>query len=192
MEQRITASCSQTVRSLEQFCQEQGDNLVRLARQLGVLFAEGGQLLIGANGSMQVLGQLLASDFVFRLDFDRPVLPAISLGSDGVLSGRMAGAGKTEQLLLQHYRALESQNHLLLILSDEADSSALRLVRDEVQEHEQPVALISNNCRSDALMNSDISIGISLGSQNSFRRLELCQFAGHLLCELVEQELFGN
>lgn len=192
MEQRITASCSQTVRSLEQFCQEQGDSLVRLAQQLGSLFAEGGQLLIGANGSMQVLGQLLASHFVFRLDFDRPVLPAISLGSDMVLSSQMTGAGKTEQLLLQHYRALESQNHLLLLLSDEADSSALRLLRDEVQENEQPVALISNNCRNDVLMNPNISIGISLENQNSFRRLELCQYAGHLLCELVEQELFGS
>lgn len=192
MGQRIAVSCSQTVRSLEQFCQEQGDNLVRLARQLGALFAEGGQLVIGANGSMQVLGQLLASDFVFRLDFDRPVLPAISLGSDAVLSSQMAGAGKSEQLLVQHYRALDSQNHLLLILSDHADSSALRLLRDEAQENKQPVALISNNCRNDALMNSDISIGISLGGQDGFRQLELCQFAGHLLCELVEQELFGN
>ncbi|MCF6267406.1 MAG: hypothetical protein L3J57_12800 [Desulfuromusa sp.] len=192
MNQRITSTCRQTVELFEQFCREQNNELIRLAKQLGTLFTEGGHLLIAGNGALQPVAQQLASQFTFYLSFDRPVLPAVCLGSDPVLSGLMSGQGQFEQHLVRHYRALNSQHHLLLLLNDGSSATALKSLRDEVVESEQSIALISYDCRKDPLQNTDVGICLNLATTSAPRQLELAQFVGHLLCELVEAELFGR
>ncbi len=165
---------------------------MRLAKHLGALFAEGGQLLIAGNGSLLPVAQLMASQFSFRLGFDRPVLPAVCLGSDSVLSSRLMGDGQFEQHLVRHYRALNSHQHLLLLLNDGSVATALKVLRDEVLENGQPMALLSYDCQKDPLMCDDIGICLSLATTSAPRQIELTQFAGHLLCELVEAELFDR
>lgn len=192
MNQRITTTCRQTVALLEQFCREQNNELMQLAKRLGVLFTEGGHLLIAGNGSLQPVAQQLASQFAFRLSFDRPVLPAVCLGSDPVLSSRMLAEGQFEQHLVRHYRALNSPQHLLLLLNDGSEALPLKNLRDEVIENEQAVALISSDCWKDPLQSGDIDICLNLATNSAPRQLELAQFVGHLLCELVEAELFGR
>ncbi len=191
MKQKISAACSQTVALLEQFCREQDRELVRLSKQLAALFAEGGHLLIAGNGSLQLVAQQLASQFSFRLSFDRPVLPAIYLGSDSVLSGRMIEEGKSDQSLVRHYRALNSSQHLLLLFNDGSTPTALKNLRDEVVENGQKVALVSYDCNKDPLQGDSIETCLNLATNSTPRQLELAPFVGHLLCELVESELFG-
>lgn len=192
MNQQIVATCKQTIQLLERYCQDQDEQLSLLARKLARIFTEGGQLLIAANGCLQPVAQLMASQFVFRLSFERPALPAVCLGSDPILNSRMLGHGQAEQLLVRHYRAINSQKHVLLLLNDGTDSAALNALRDEVLEGEQGVALMSFDCRKDPLMNADIDTCLNLGTRSVPRQIELAQFSAHLLCELVEAELFGN
>ncbi|MFK5927381.1 MAG: hypothetical protein QM483_12170 [Desulfuromusa sp.] len=192
MNQRISMTCRQTVELLEHFCCEQNNELIRLAKRLGALFAEGGHLLIAGNGALQLVAQQLASQFSFRLSFDRPVLPAICLGSDSVLNNRMLAAGQFEQHLVSHYRALNSEQHLLLLFNDGSTATALKNLRDEVVENEQAVALISYDCLKDPLQSKEIDVCLNLATNSVPRQLELAQFVGHLLCELVEAELFGR
>ncbi len=192
MEQRIAKTCRQTVDLLEQFCREQNGELVRLAKSIGALFAEGGHLLVAGSGALQPVAQQLASQFAFRLNFDRPALPAVCLGSDAVLTTRMLAAGQLDQHLVRHYRALNSQQHLLLVLNDGTDAEALSNLCEEVLENEQPIALVSFVGASDQLNGAGVDYCLNLATTIVPRQLELTQFIGHLLCELVEAELFGR
>jgi D-sedoheptulose 7-phosphate isomerase len=191
MNQKITASCSQLQGLLEDFCQQQGNELNRLAQQLGALFASGGQLLLAGGAAFQPVVQLLAGHFTYRLGFDRPALPAIALGSDPMLTAAMANCGMLDQHLVRHYRALNSDNHLLLIFNDGSSSAALRALRDEALDNDRPVALMTVESQSDPLCRDGVDICIDLGTALAPRQLELSLFAGQLLCELVEAELFG-
>lgn len=191
MNQKITASCSQLQELLEEFCQKQGEELNRLAQQLGTLFAGGGQLLLAGSAAFQPIVQLLAGHFTYRLGFDRPVLPAIALGSDPVLMSVMANSGELDQHLVRHYRALNSDNHLLIMFNDGSSSAALRAVRDEVLDRDRQVALLTTESQSDPLCRDGVEICIDFGTAMVPRQVELSLFAGQLLCELVEAELFG-
>jgi len=191
MNHKITESCSQLQGLLENFCQQQGENLTRTARQLGELFAGGGQLLLAGSAAFQPVVQLLAGHFTYRLGFDRPVLPAVALGSDAVLRAVMSNTGAQEQHLVRHYRSLNSDNHLLLLFNDGTSSAALQVLRDEVLDSERQVALVTTDSSSDPLCRDGVEICIDLGTALASRQLELSLFAGQLLCELVETELFG-
>ncbi|MDX2479618.1 MAG: hypothetical protein QNK24_04695 [Desulfuromusa sp.] len=192
MNQKISTTCRQTVGLFEQFCREQNNELILLAKRLAALFTEGGHLLIAGNGSLQPVAQQLASQFAFRLSFDRPVLPAICLGSDPLLNSRMLAAGQVEQHLVRHYRALNTQHHLLLLFNDGSEAKSLMSLRDEVVENEQTVALVSYDCSRDPLQGDGVDLCLNLATSYAPRQLELAQFVGHLLCELVEAELFGR
>ncbi|MCK4502622.1 MAG: SIS domain-containing protein [Desulfuromonadales bacterium] len=192
MDQRVITTCRQAVDLFEQFCREQNSELTRLAKCLSVMFAEGGHLLIAGNGVLQPVAQQLASQFAYRLNFDRPVLPAVCLGSDPVLSNQMLTAGLFDQYLVRHYRALNTQHHLLLLLNDGSENVALKNLCDEVVENGQTIALISPNCQLDSLKTAEVDYCLDLATKTAPRQLELAQFIGHLLCELVEVELFGR
>ena len=191
MNQRIADASSQAVQLLEKFNQQQAGEVARLAQTISSTFAGGGQLLVAGCGTLQPLAQLLASYFSFKLGFDRPVLPAVALGADPVLAAAMAQSAQTEQLLARHYRAQNSEQHLLLLFSDGSDLAALRAVRDEALDAGQPVALISTRGESDPLCREGVEVCIDLGTDSLSRSHELLLFVGHLLCELVEAELFG-
>ncbi len=192
MDQRIDATCRQTTELLEQFCREQDKRLIQLANCLSTLFSEGGHLLIAGNGVLQPMAQQFATQFAFQLNLERPGLPAICLGSDQLLSSQMMMAGQIEQHLVKHYRAINSQNHLLLILNDGSDTAALKNLRDEVIENGQPIALISPACDQDQLAKKGVEYCLNLATKTATRQLQLTQFIGHLLCDLVETELFGH
>ena len=192
MLQRVSATRSEAIALIDQFCREQGDPLIRLAKRISALFTEGGHLLVAASSSLQPVAQLTVSQFAYRLGFERPGLPAVCLGSDMVLSARMIGEGQYDQHLVRHYRSLTSQHQLLLMMTDGHDSAALKVLRDEVLENEQPVALLSYDCGEDQLTSSDLDFCLNLACDSAPRRIELMQFVGHLLCELVEKELFDR
>lgn len=191
MNQKITASCSQLQGLLEEFSQQQSAELSRLGQQLGALFAGGGQLLLAGSAAFQPIVQLLAGHFAYRLGFDRPALPAIALGSDPMLSALMINCGEQDQRLVRHYRALNSDKHMLLMFNDGSASAPLRLLRDEVLDNQRPVALLTAENQSDPLCRDGVEICIDWGTTLVSRQLELSLFAGQLLCELVESELFG-
>jgi len=191
MNQKISAARQSSTELLNKFCQEQERELIRLAKRIAALFADGGQLLVVGNGVLQPVSQQLACHFSFRLNFDRPALPAICLGADAVLNSQMFSAGQYDQYLVRHYRSLNSQNHLVLILNDGSSPDALKKLCDEVAENAQPVALVSYSSAEDPLNTTAVEINLDLATSSTPRQIELSYFVGHLLCELVEAELFG-
>ncbi len=189
MNQRVAAATEQAIEQFQQLAQ-QGEQLARLASRVGGIFAAGGQLLIAGQGATQPLAQLLAGQFTFRLGFDRPALPALALGSDPVLDALMVDDAH-ESRLVRHYRALNSEQHLLLVLATGRADAGLRQLLDEVADAGQPIALFAPDGTADPLYRDGIEACLKLGSSRLARNLELTMFAGHLLCELVEAELFG-
>jgi len=191
MNRKITATCGQLQELLEDFGQQQGDGLSRLAQQIATMFAGGGQLMLAGSAAFQPIVQLLSGHFAYRLGFDRPALPAIALGSDPLLTAVMGNHGEFEQALVRHYRAVNSENHLLLLFNDGSASAPLRALRDEALGNDCQVALLTANSNSDLLCREGVEICIDFGTEQVARQLELGLFAGQLLCELVESELFG-
>lgn len=190
MDSRIVQSADLHRELIKRLCATQQEEIERLARRVANLFADSGQLLTVGIGMFHPVAQLVATAFAYRLNFDRPALPAICLGSDSVLTAAMASAGDYEQLFIRHYRALNGEKQLLLLFGNGAANPALERLRDEMLENDQGVALFAGGGSGDPLYCDEIEWCLDLATANPARQLELMQFAGHLLCELVEGELF--
>ena len=190
MDSRFAQSTGLHRELVKRFCDTQQGELERLAGRVATLFADGGQLLTVGIGMFHPVAQLVATAFAYRLDFDRPALPAICLGSDSAMAAAMASGGEYEQLFIRHYRALGGEKQLLLLFGNGTSNPALERLRDEVLENDQAVALFSGAGMKDPLYCDDLEWCLDLATGSRARQIELMQFAGHLLCELVEAELF--
>jgi hypothetical protein len=190
MDSRFAQSAVLHRELIKRFCDTQQVEVERLAGRVATLFADGGQLLMVGTGIFHPVAQLVATAFAYRLDFDRPALPAICLGSDSALAAAMASGGDYEQLFLRHYRALGSEKQLLLLFGNGAPNPALERLLDEMLENHQGVALFTGAGKKDPLYRDELEWCLDLATTSPGRQIELMQFAGHLLCELVEEELF--
>lgn len=190
MDSRIAQTGSQNGTLIQRFCDTQQAEVERLAERIANLFADGGQLLTAGVGLFHPVAQLISTVFAYRLDFDRPALPAICLGSDSALAAAMASDGNYEHLFIRHYRALNGEKQLLLLLNNGTPNPALGRLRDEMLGNDQSVALFSGSGTNDPLYCDGLQWCFDLGTSSRARQIELMQFAGHLLCELVEAELF--
>lgn len=190
MNKRIPKTGIEIARLFEKFNNENSEKLQALATQMVSTFTGGGRLLIAASGSLQPIAQMTASHFTNRLGFDRPSLPAIALGADATLAASLARNDQQQLLLARHYRALGSNNHLLLLLSDgSADPQLTELIR--VAKDEQPLALLTPVKNDDAELTGCTELQLVADTESPARLLELALFCSNLLCELVEAELFG-
>lgn len=190
MNKHIPKTGIEIARLFEQFNADNSANLQTLASQLVSTFTGGGRLLIAASGNLQPVAQMTASHFTHRLGFDRPSLPAIALGADMTLATALSRNNQQHMLLARHYRALGSNNHLLLLLSDgSADPQLTELIR--IAKDEQPLALLTPSKNDDTTLTGCTNLQLLVETESHARLLELALFCGNLLCELVEAELFG-
>lgn len=189
MEKRIPKTGIEIARLFEHFNNENSEQLKTLATRLVGTFTEGGGLLIAASGILQPIAQMTASHFTHKLGFDRPSLPAIALGADPTLAAALTRSNQQNLLLARHYRALQSENNLLLLLSDgSADpqlSELLRIAKD------QQMALLTPHKNDDSELMACTDLKLLIETTSPARVLEIALFCGNLLCELVEAELFG-
>ncbi|PLX87683.1 MAG: hypothetical protein C0618_05970 [Desulfuromonas sp.] len=190
MDTHIEKSGSDLTRLIEKFQQDNSESLQLLANSLVSIFTQGGRLLIAATGNLQPIAQLTASHFTHCLGFERPTLPAITLGTDITLSTSLAHSGQSHLKLARHFQALGSENHLLLMFSDGSDDPALAELIN-ISANGQPRALFSPADNKIKNQRDCTDLHLCVETTSSPRLLEVSLFCGNLLCELVEADLFG-
>jgi D-sedoheptulose 7-phosphate isomerase len=167
----------------------QGADLVRLAGRLVEVFHNGGRLLVIGGGSLGGIAALIANRFLYRLSLERPSLPAFSLGLDANLATALARDGGSRQYFSRQLQAVSGGGDLLLVLSEGPVDEAL-------QEALQSAKRL--DCATAAVLPRKAEIAdppdflFHLETDSVARMSEGALLLGHLLCEMVEGELFGT
>jgi len=184
--ERAAESAAAVCRQLVDTC---GDDLERFAHLLSEKFHAGQRLLVLGSGPLAALAELAASRFIYRLDLDRPALPAVALVPDGVLAGALGRDGQMGQLYGRQLRAIASPGDVVLALAGDEGDEMLREGLAAARETGCYTALLTS--AQSALLGEQLDLVFVCDADSSARRDEAILFACHLLCQLVEAELFG-
>lgn len=189
LQEKIAESVKTHIAMLEESILKQGEDIPKLARRLVEAFHQGGRLLVVGSGSLGTVANHVANQFLYRLSLERPLLPALSLCHDVTLATALSRDGHPQEFFARQLRAMAAPEDLILALGDAH--------RDEALE-EALAAARAQGCVTAVLLHGK---GELLGDPPDFlfrlqtdsvpRALEGALFFGHLLCELVEGELFG-
>ena len=155
-------------------------------------FKTGNKLLLCGNGGSAADCQHLATEFVIRLshDIDRPAIPAIALTTD--TSNLTAGGNDIgfENVFARSIQGLGKTEDVLLAISTSGNSP--NIIKAIEAAKEKGMKVIGFLGGKGGKIKSLVDVQIIIPSFNVQRIQEGHITVGHIICESVENELYGN
>ena len=167
------------------------ERIVEVAHALAECIKNGGKLLLCGNGGSAADAQHFAGEMVVRLssDYTRSALPAITLSSNDYVLTACANDFGFEQVFSRQIEALGKPEDLLICISTSGNSPNLITAANKAKEKKMKTVGLLGRDGGKLRGLSDLSIIVP--SNNTPRIQEIHIFVCHILCELVEKELFG-
>ena len=155
-------------------------------------FRNGKKLLLCGNGGSAADCQHIATEFMIRLShhIERPALPAIALTTDS--SNLTAGGNDIgyENIFARNIEGLGSEGDILICISTSGNSKNLIKAAAKAKSKKMDIIALLGGSGGKIKELSDLQIIIP--SLNIQRIQEGHITAAHIICELVEEELYGG
>jgi len=150
------------------------------------------KLLLCGNGGSAADCQHIATEFMIRLNhkINRPALCAIALTTD---SSNLTAAGNDigfENVFARNVQGLGNKGDVLIAISTSGNS--LNVIKAVDMAHEIGIHVIGFLGGTGGKLKELVDLPIIIPSGNTQRIQEGHITVAHILCELVELELFGN
>ena len=168
------------------------NDIEKAAELLLVAFSNGKKLLLCGNGGSAADSQHIAAEFMIRLshDLDRPAIPAIALTTDS--SNLTAGGNDIgyENVFARNVSGLGNSGDVLIAISTSGNSG--NVIKAVNAAHEKEMNVIGFLGGSGGKLREIVDIPIVVPSVSTQRIQEVHITIGHILCEIVERDLYDN
>ncbi len=174
-----------------QVAEQSIDAILAAADVLADTLRSGGKILLCGNGGSAADCQHLAAEFVNRLnpEIDRPGLPAIALTTDTSFLTAFANDSGFDGVFERQVRTLGKPGDTLIGISTSGNSrNVLRAFEAARQMNIRTIALTGLGGHLGTLA----SVAIAVPSASTQRIQEAHLAIEHVLCYLVEQQLFSR
>ncbi len=173
--------------AIEEAC---GSEILESVDMLAGAFRNGNKLLLCGNGGSAADSQHIATEFMIRLshDLQRPAIPAIALTTDS--SNLTAGGNDIgfENVFARNIEGLGNKGDILIAISTSGNSkNIVNAVETAHKKGMKVIGLLGNN---GGALKALVDIPIVIPSANTQRIQEGHITVAHILCELVERELY--
>jgi D-sedoheptulose 7-phosphate isomerase len=155
-------------------------------------YKKGKKLLLCGNGGSAADCQHIATEFMIRLShhINRPALPAIALTTDS--SNLTAGGNDIgfENIFARNIEGLGNEGDVLITISTSGNSpNLLKAVEQAKNKGLKVIGLLGG---SGGKLKALVDLPLIIPSSNTQRIQEGHITTGHIICELVEDDLYGN
>jgi D-sedoheptulose 7-phosphate isomerase len=166
--------------------------LLLAVQMIAEAFRKGKKLLLCGNGGSAADCQHIATEFMIRLShhIERPALPAIALTTDS--SNLTAGGNDIgfENIFARNIEGLGNEGDILICFSTSGNSkNIIKAVAKAKTKKMQVIALLGGDGGKLKVL-TDLPIVIPSGNIQRIQEGHIT--AAHIICELVEEELYGG
>ena len=180
---------SETKLKIEQECKE---DILKAANILSEVYRNGSKLLLCGNGGSAADCQHIATELMIRLNhhIQRPALPAIALTTD--TSNLTAGGNDIgfENVFARNVEGLGNKGDALIAISTSGNSgNVIKAVEMAQKKGMKVIGLLGGD---GGKLKSIVDLPVVIPSSNVQRIQEGHITVAHIICELVEDELYGT
>lgn len=180
---------SETKLKIKELC---FDDIIKAIDLLVNCYKNGNKLLLCGNGGSAADCQHIATELMIRLShhIQRPALPAIALTTD--TSNLTAGGNDIgfENVFARSVEGLGNKGDVLLAISTSGNSP--NVIKAVEMAHQKELKVIGFLGGSGGKLKQLVDLPIVIPSSNTQRIQEGHITVAHIICELVEDELYGN
>lgn len=177
--------------SIEQkkYLQKEIKKIIGIANLLIDAFKKGNKVFLFGNGGSAADAQHIASELAGKFYLDRPPLPAIALTTNTSTITAIANDYSYEDVFARQLKAFVHSGDVVIGLSTSGESR--NVIRGIEAARAYNAITIAFTGQSGALK-SLAEYVISIPSSDTPRIQEAHITAGHIICYLVEEALFGH
>lgn len=185
---RIQQIAHESLDAKRAFFDGQSDRVARAAEMLIAAIQAGGKVLIFGNGGSAADAQHIAAELVNRLTYDRPPIAAIALTTDTSILTSVGNDSTFDELFERQLRALGRAGDVAVAISTSGNSpNVLRAVEAARELRIGTIGLAGN---SGGKLAAAVDLALVVGAQSTQRIQETHITIGHILCELIEENLY--
>jgi D-sedoheptulose 7-phosphate isomerase len=166
------------------------DRVAGLAQLIVGSLRAGGKVLLFGNGGSAADATHLAAEFVGRFRFDRSPLPALSLSDNGSSVSGIGNDYRYEDVFARQLVALGNAGDVAIGISTSGTSpNVIEAIRAARGAGLHTVALTGT---PGGELPAEAQHCLCMPASETARIQECYLLVGHLVCELVEQSMFGE
>lgn len=170
------------------------ENLITLIKRASLevikAYKKGNKTLLAGNGGSAADAQHIAGEFVSRFYFDRPGIASIALTTDTSVLTAIGNDYGYENLFSRQLQAQGVKGDVFIGISTSGNSKNILKALEVCQEKE--ITSIGLTGMSGGTMSELCDFCIKIPSSCTPRIQEAHILVGHIICAIVEEELFGK
>ncbi|HEY5073568.1 MAG TPA: D-sedoheptulose 7-phosphate isomerase, partial [Pyrinomonadaceae bacterium] len=190
MTDRITAIVADSLEVKREFFSAHTAEVHRAAQIIAEAFKANGKLLVFGNGGSAADAQHIAGELVNRFLQQRKALPAIALTTDGGVLTCIANDTGFENVFARQIEALGTTGDVCWAISTSGTSPNVTVACEQARK--QGMIVIGLLGRDGGSVAALCDLALIVQSDDTQRIQETHNLIGHIICELVEGELFPS
>ena len=189
MREKVVAQLEASAALKRKLVEKEADNICLMAEMIVAAYRNGGKLLICGNGGSAADAQHLSGELVGRFLKERKPLDCIALTTDTSVLTAIGNDYGFERVFARQVLAHGREGDVLLAISTSGCSKNVLKAVEEARRCKMKVIALSG--RDGGALASEADACISVPSHACPRIQEVHITIGHIICDLVEQTLFG-
>ncbi|MBZ7950242.1 D-sedoheptulose-7-phosphate isomerase [Campylobacter molothri] len=170
------------------------ENLIKLIKNVSLevikAYKNGNKTLIAGNGGSAADAQHIAGEFVSRFYFDRPGIASIALTTDTSILTAIGNDYGYENIFSRQVEAQGVKGDVFIGISTSGNSKNILKALESCKKKE--ILSIGLTGESGGTMDTMCDYCIKVPSSCTPRIQESHIIIGHIICAIVEEELFGK
>jgi D-sedoheptulose 7-phosphate isomerase len=164
--------------------------IAQVGRECVDLYKNGKKTLLAGNGGSAADAQHIAAELVGRYGFDRPSIPSIALTTDTSNLTAIGNDYGYDKVFSRQMEGMGSEGDLFIGISTSGNS--VNIVNAITAAKEKGVKTVALVGRDGGEMARIADYAIIVPSNDTPRIQESHILIGHMICDIIEKELFGN
>ena len=163
--------------------------VIVLAERCTATLRAGGKIMFCGNGGSFADAQHLSAEFTSRFLFDRPGLASLALGTN---SSSMTAIGNDygyENVFAREIQAIATPSDMLIAITTSGNSSNILKALEASKEVNMPSVVLTGSGKG--MLPSTVET-LNIPSKSTARIQECHILIGHILCGLVEENIFNH
>ncbi len=172
------------------FARENADKIVEVVQLIAQAFREGRKVILFGNGGSATDASHIAAEFVNRFLMERPPLPAIALNTDVAVLTSISNDYDYSQIFSKQLSALGHEGDVVIGISTSGNSENVLKAVDVARKNGMKTVILTGGTGGRLAKKGDY---VFIVPTKHTARIQATHITlGHTICQMVDEELFGN
>ena len=172
------------------FARENTDKVIEVVQLIAQAFSEGKKVILFGNGGSATDASHIAAEFVNRFLMERPPLPAIALNTDSAVLTSISNDYDYSQVFSKQLAALGHEGDVVIGISTSGNSPNVIKAIDVAKKNGMRTIVLTGGSGGKLKNLADYTFLVP--TKVTARAQETHITLGHVICQMVDEELFGK